>query len=126
MNVVAGAMIGAIRWYQRRISPLFGPCCKYYPSCSHYAVTAVARFGALRGGVLAALRLLRCRPWSRGGIDDVPQQFSLFYRFSWSKAHEEPRLTPLNYELNDEETSTERSNRSDHHDASVHSAPSSL
>ncbi|MBW3088670.1 membrane protein insertion efficiency factor YidD [Bifidobacterium sp. 82T24] len=115
-------MVGAIRWYQRRISPLFGPCCKYYPSCSHYAVTAVSRFGAFRGGMLAALRLLRCRPWSVGGIDDVPQQFSLFYRFSWSKAHEEPRLTPLNYE----ETSTELSNRSDHSDASVPSAPSNM
>lgn len=41
------------------------------------------------------LRLLRCRPWSRGGIDDVPRRFSVFYRFRWSKAHEEPRLTPL-------------------------------
>lgn len=50
---------------------------------------------AFRGGLLAALRLLRCRPWSAGGIDDVPQRFSLFYRFSWSRAHEEPRLTPL-------------------------------
>jgi putative component of membrane protein insertase Oxa1/YidC/SpoIIIJ protein YidD len=38
---------------------------------------------------------MRCRPWSDGGIDDVPQRFSLFYRFRWSKAHEEPRLTPL-------------------------------
>lgn len=97
-NPVVRGMASAIRWYQRRISPMFGPCCKYYPSCSHYALTAIQRFGAIRGSVLAILRLMRCRPWSRGGIDDVPQRFSIFYRFRWSKAHEEPRLTPLGYE----------------------------
>ncbi|WP_155588462.1 membrane protein insertion efficiency factor YidD [Bifidobacterium canis] len=88
-------MIRCIRWYQRRISANIPPSCHYYPSCSNYALEAVQRFGAFRGGMLAALRLLRCRPWSPCGIDDVPQRFSLFYRFSWSKAHEEPRLTPL-------------------------------
>lgn len=94
-SVVSNAMIRAIRWYQRRISANTAPHCKYYPTCSNYALEAVERYGAFRGGVLAAMRLLRCRPWSRGGIDDVPQQYSIFYRFSWSKAHEEPRLTPL-------------------------------
>lgn len=86
---------GSIRWYQRHISANTAPCCRYYPTCSNYAYQAIERFGALRGTVLAVLRLLRCRPWSFGGIDDVPQRFSVFYRFSWSKAHEEPRLTPL-------------------------------
>ncbi|RSX50138.1 cytosolic protein [Bifidobacterium callimiconis] len=98
MNPAVRGMMLAIRWYQRRISPLFGPCCKYYPSCSRYAMTAIQQFGAIRGTILAILRLMRCRPWSRGGIDDVPQRFSIFYRFRWSKAHEEPRLTPLGYE----------------------------
>ncbi|MDF7663144.1 membrane protein insertion efficiency factor YidD [Bifidobacterium sp. ESL0763] len=88
-------MLGVIRWYQRHISAHNPPCCKYYPSCSNYAVQAIARFGAARGALLAVLRLLRCRPWSLGGIDDVPRKFSIFYRFSWSSAHEEPRLTPL-------------------------------
>ncbi|WP_231129391.1 membrane protein insertion efficiency factor YidD [Bifidobacterium choloepi] len=88
-------MIRAIRWYQRRVSAGRPACCKYYPSCSNYALTAIRRFGAVRGGTLAALRLLRCRPWSDGGIDDVPRRFSVFYRFSWSRAHEAPRLTPL-------------------------------
>ncbi|OXM99285.1 cytosolic protein [Bifidobacterium vansinderenii] len=101
MNPAVQGMTLAIRWYQRRISPLFGPCCKYYPSCSRYALTAIQRFGAIRGSILAILRLMRCRPWSRGGIDDVPQRFSIFYRFHWSKAHEEPRLTPLGYETDD-------------------------
>ena len=92
---VARGMGRAIRWYQRRISANTPPRCRYYPTCSRYAYEAIERFGALRGGLLAVLRLLRCRPWSRGGIDDVPQHYSVFYRFSWSKAHEEPRLTPL-------------------------------
>ncbi|WP_240539334.1 membrane protein insertion efficiency factor YidD [Bifidobacterium sp. SO1] len=91
----ADGMIRAIRWYQRSISANRPACCKYYPSCSNYAVEALERYGAFRGGLLAVLRLLRCRPWNRGGIDDVPQRYSVFYRFSWSKAHEEPRLTPL-------------------------------
>ncbi|WP_125964047.1 membrane protein insertion efficiency factor YidD [Bifidobacterium dolichotidis] len=83
-------MVRGVRWYQRRISATTPPCCRYYPSCSNYAIRAIERFGALRGGLLAVLRLLRCRPWSRGGVDDVPQRFSPFYRFHWSKAHEEP------------------------------------
>lgn len=83
-----------IRFYQRKISPFRPPSCKYYPTCSAYALTAIDRFGAFRGGLLTLLRLARCRPWSDGGIDDVPRKFSLFYRFSWSKAHEEPRLVP--------------------------------
>lgn len=94
-SVFAHAMLAAVRWYQVHISAGNPPCCKYYPSCSNYAIQAVSRYGAARGGLLALLRLLRCRPWSNGGIDDVPQHYSIFYRFSWSKAHEEPRLTPL-------------------------------
>lgn len=89
------AAVRAIRWYQQHLSAARPACCKYYPTCSNYAITAIRRFGLARGGVLAVLRLLRCRPWSVGGIDDVPRQYSVFYRFSWSQAHEEPRLTPL-------------------------------
>lgn len=90
-------MLAPIHWYQRFISPLFPARCKYYPTCSAYAVTAIARFGVIRGLPLAILRLCRCQPWVVGGIDDVPQRYSPFYRFKWSKAHEEPRLTPLPY-----------------------------
>lgn len=61
-----------IRGYQRYLSPMRPPTCKYYPSCSQYAVVALQRHGLLRGTVLAAWRLLRCNPWSRGGVDDVP------------------------------------------------------
>lgn len=94
-SLVARGFLRAIRWYQREISSKTPARCRYYPTCSRYAAEAIDRYGAFRGGVLAILRLLRCRPWSRGGIDDVPQRYSVFYRFSWSRAREEPRLTPL-------------------------------
>ncbi len=63
-----------IKLYQLLISPLAGARCKYYPSCSEYAVGAVERFGILRGLVLAGWRLLRCNPWSHGGVDFVEDQ----------------------------------------------------
>ena len=67
-------LILAIRLYQRFISPNIMPRCKYYPSCSQYAVTAISRFGVIRGGALAVWRLLRCNPWSKGGLDYVPEK----------------------------------------------------
>jgi putative membrane protein insertion efficiency factor len=71
--------IALIRGYQRWISPLIGPRCKYYPSCSEYAVQAIGRYGILRGSVLASWRLLRCNPFSHGGYDPVSEQ-TLFRR----------------------------------------------
>jgi len=65
-------LLGLLWIYQRFISPLTPPTCRYYPSCSQYAVIAVRDHGALRGGWLAMRRLGRCHPWARGGIDDVP------------------------------------------------------
>ena len=64
--------VAPIRLYQRWISPLLGPRCRYYPSCSAYAVEAVQRHGVLRGFLLAGWRLLRCNPFSPGGVDHVP------------------------------------------------------
>ena len=63
-----------IRVYQRVISPAFPDRCKYHPSCSEYAVQAVRRYGVLRGVVLSAWRLMRCNPWSHGGVDFVEDQ----------------------------------------------------
>lgn len=65
-------LLGALWVYRTFVSPLTGPRCRYYPSCSSYAVVAVQRHGALRGSWLAARRLGRCHPWAAGGVDDVP------------------------------------------------------
>jgi len=64
----------AIRFYQRVISPWTAPSCRYYPSCSQYALVAVERHGLVRGGWLALRRLGRCHPWSAGGVDHVPDR----------------------------------------------------
>jgi putative membrane protein insertion efficiency factor len=61
-----------IRGYQLLVSPLLGPRCRFYPSCSQYALEAVQRHGTLRGSLLALRRLARCHPWHPGGYDPVP------------------------------------------------------
>jgi hypothetical protein len=61
-----------LRAYQLLISPLLGNHCRFYPSCSQYAIEAVDRHGVLRGGYLALRRLSRCHPWHPGGVDPVP------------------------------------------------------
>ncbi|HRC40715.1 membrane protein insertion efficiency factor YidD [Nostocoides sp.] len=80
-RMVALPLIWALRFYQRWISPLTPPSCRYYPSCSAYAVTAVERFGPIRGPYLAVRRLLRCHPWAPGGVEHVPE------RFTWRGPH---------------------------------------
>lgn len=65
-------IIQLIRGYRFLLSPWLGNHCRFYPTCSEYAITAVERFGTLRGCWLALLRLLRCHPWSPGGLDPVP------------------------------------------------------
>ena len=64
--------LAVLHGYRATVSPLYGDVCKYYPSCSAYAVGAIQQHGAAKGVVLTALRLGRCHPWARGGIDDVP------------------------------------------------------
>ena len=65
-------LIAFVKVYQYTISPLLGPRCRYYPSCSNYAVEALREHGAVRGLGLATWRLLRCNPFSNGGYDPVP------------------------------------------------------
>lgn len=65
-----------VRFYRRFISPLTPPCCRFTPTCSAYALKAVERFGIIKGTVLAVWRILRCNPFSEGGYDDVPEEFS--------------------------------------------------
>ena len=62
----------AIRFYQRQISPLSPPRCRYIPTCSEYALEAVEKYGAVKGSFLAAKRILRCNPFHKGGYDPVP------------------------------------------------------
>jgi uncharacterized protein len=65
-------LIGLLKAYRLTISPLYGNVCRYYPSCSAYALRAVEVHGAIRGSWLATRRLLRCHPWALGGYDPVP------------------------------------------------------
>lgn len=71
-TVLAAPFVFTIRLYSRLISPMRPATCRFYPSCSAYAVTALRRFGPVRGGWLAMRRLGRCHPWNPGGVDIVP------------------------------------------------------
>jgi putative membrane protein insertion efficiency factor len=66
------ALIVLVRLYKRLVSPFLPPACRFYPTCSAYAEEALRRHGAVRGGVLAVRRLMRCHPMNPGGIDPVP------------------------------------------------------
>ena len=63
--------VGLLRLYKRWISPAFPRSCRYVPTCSEYAMEAIERYGALRGGMMAAWRVLRCHPFAKGGLDPV-------------------------------------------------------
>ena len=67
-------LLALIRFYRKYISPMKrGGCCKYIPTCSEYAAQAIEKHGALKGSILAVWRILRCNPFSQGGIDPVPE-----------------------------------------------------
>jgi len=65
-------LVKLIHFYQKYISPYKGFKCPYYPSCSEYGKIAVSKYGVIKGGALATMRILRCNPLSKGGIDEVP------------------------------------------------------
>jgi putative membrane protein insertion efficiency factor len=70
---MAAVLIALVRGYQWAISPWLGPRCRFDPTCSHYTITAIERFGAARGGWLGLKRILRCHPWGGTGYDPVPE-----------------------------------------------------
>jgi uncharacterized protein len=74
VTALRSVLLAPVRLYQRAVSPGLPARCKYHPSCSEYAVQAVRSYGVIRGAVLAAWRLLRCNPWSHGGVDFVEDQ----------------------------------------------------
>ncbi|MCX6989638.1 MAG: membrane protein insertion efficiency factor YidD [Chlamydiae bacterium] len=61
-----------IRLYQLTISPFLGSCCKFHPTCSDYGIEAIGKHGVLKGSFLTVKRIIKCGPWSRGGLDSVP------------------------------------------------------
>ena len=65
-------LLALIRFYRRNISPLTPPCCRFIPTCSEYALEAIEKYGALKGGWMAFKRILRCNPFHKGGYDPVP------------------------------------------------------
>lgn len=75
-RVLAAPLVLLVRLYQRLISPMRPATCRFYPSCSQYAVTALTRFGPVRGSWLAARRIGRCNPWNPGGVDPVPRTWA--------------------------------------------------
>lgn len=76
-----------VRGYQRFISPLFPPTCRYYPTCSNYMLQALAKHGAVKGGLMGLARILRCHPFVHGGVDPVPDHFTLRRNFAAEQAY---------------------------------------
>jgi putative membrane protein insertion efficiency factor len=95
MTLLSKVLIAPIRWYQRWISPAFPPTCRFYPSCSAYAVRALEIHGPVIGLYLAIRRLVRCHPWTPGGIDQVPP------KGQWSS-------TPTPYDPDEDPNSSNR------------------
>ena len=65
-------LMAMVRFYRAAVSPLRPPCCRFYPTCSQYALEALEKYGALKGGYLSVRRVLRCNPFHKGGYDPVP------------------------------------------------------
>jgi putative membrane protein insertion efficiency factor len=89
-KLVALQLLRAYKW---AVSPLFPPSCRYVPTCSEYAMEAVERYGVLRGGMVAALRLLRCHPFAKGGHDPVIKHPVVERSFAPGERHEGPTTT---------------------------------
>ena len=86
MKPIALLIVGLIRGYQYFISPLLPPSCRFEPTCSHYAMTALSRHGVVFGLALATWRILRCNPYCPGGVDEVPERPLRILSTPWRRA----------------------------------------
>ena len=86
MKPIALLIVGLIRGYQYFISPLLPPSCRFEPTCSHYAMTALRRHGVVVGLALATWRILRCNPYCPGGVDEVPERPLRIWGTPWRRA----------------------------------------
>ena len=86
MRPIALLIVGLIRGYQYFISPLLPPSCRFEPTCSHYAMTALRRHGVVFGLALATWRILRCNPYCPGGVDEVPERPLRILSTPWRRA----------------------------------------
>ncbi|UNK47729.1 membrane protein insertion efficiency factor YidD [Arthrobacter sulfonylureivorans] len=95
-TIPQAGLIGALAVYRKTISPLYGQVCRFFPSCSAYALEAVTVHGAAKGSWLAARRLGRCHPWNPGGVDHVPASpaFDLWLQENPARI---PRIIELNH-----------------------------
>lgn len=75
-------LVVVLKAYRAVVSPLYGDVCRYHPSCSRYALEAVQQSGAVVGSALAIARVVRCNPWSRGGVDDPPARLNPAFRIT--------------------------------------------
>lgn len=73
-GLLGRGLVAVLQWYRDAVSPALPPRCRFYPTCSAYAVTALRRYGPARGGWLALRRIIRCGPWHPGGVDHVPSR----------------------------------------------------
>lgn len=92
MNIIGRGLVFLVRGYQRFISPLTQPSCRYYPSCSSYMIKAIKVHGAFKGSLMGISRILRCHPFAKAGLDYVPIRFSLRKNL---KDREEPNYQEL-------------------------------
>ena len=116
-QVLAAPLVLGVRLYQRFVSPLSPSSCRFYPSCSAYAVTALTRFGPFRGGWLAIRRLGRCHPWNPGGVDPVPKTWA--ERNDWKPEHFRPREVDTDQHAEPDERD-EHPEQHQHHEHAEH------
>lgn len=93
-NPITWLFIGLVRFYQLFISPLLGPRCRFYPSCSHYTIEALKQHGLFCGSWLAIKRILRCHPANPGGVDPVPSCGCHSTQFTTTRPHKRANNAP--------------------------------